>query len=111
MQMYLETVLAREDHAKEVKLYGLGPLLLDRYRSIFPKLYSADRDLAIRRDGWGFVLGLIGTAALYAEYGWIAMTTIFGRIPLAQMNMYRLLFRQGQEAVSPNLTHPAGPYK
>src|SRR3546814_8223859 len=69
MQMYLETVLAREDHAKEVKLYGLGPLLLDRYRGIFHKLYSADRDLAIRRDGWGFVLGLIGTATLYAAYG------------------------------------------
>ncbi|MFO0101635.1 MAG: ABC transporter ATP-binding protein, partial [Betaproteobacteria bacterium] len=30
MQMYLETVIAREDHAKEVKLFGLGPLLLDR---------------------------------------------------------------------------------
>ena len=26
MQMYLETVLAREDHAKEVKLFDLGPL-------------------------------------------------------------------------------------
>ena len=27
MQIYLETVLAREDHAKEVKLYGLGAAL------------------------------------------------------------------------------------
>ncbi|WP_241668899.1 hypothetical protein [Rhodanobacter glycinis] len=45
MQLYLETVLAREDHAKEVKLYGLGPLLLARYRGIFDKLYSDDRDL------------------------------------------------------------------
>src|SRR3546814_4207126 len=89
--MYLETVRAREDHAKEVKLYGLGPLLLDRYRSIFHKLYSADRDLAIRRDGWGFVLGLIGTATLYAAYGWIAMTTIVGRITLGQMTMYLML--------------------
>ncbi len=35
-QMYLETVLAREDHAKEVKLFGLGSLFLDRYRDISP---------------------------------------------------------------------------
>ena len=28
MQLYLETVLAREDHVKEVKLFGLGPLFL-----------------------------------------------------------------------------------
>lgn len=58
MQLYLETVLAREDNVKEVKLFGLGPLLLDRYRDIFHRLYKADRALAIRRDGWGFVLGL-----------------------------------------------------
>ena len=43
MQIYLETVLAREDHAKEVKLFGLGRRLLDRYRGIFDKLYPADR--------------------------------------------------------------------
>ena len=50
MQLYLETVLAREDHVKEVKLFGLGPLFLDRYRNIFRKLYKEDRDLTIRRD-------------------------------------------------------------
>jgi hypothetical protein len=33
MQLYLETVLAREDYAKEVKLYGLGERLLQRYRA------------------------------------------------------------------------------
>ncbi|HEU5468421.1 MAG TPA: hypothetical protein VFU77_03880, partial [Steroidobacteraceae bacterium] len=44
MQLYLETVLAREDHAKEVKLFGVGPLFLQRYRDIFRKLYREDRD-------------------------------------------------------------------
>ncbi len=68
MQMYLESVIAREDNVKEVKLFGLGSLLLGRYRDIFKRLYKADRSLAIRRDGWGNVLGLIGTAALYAAY-------------------------------------------
>ena len=111
MQMYLETVLAREDHAKEVKLYGLGPLLLDRYRGIFHTLYSADRDLAIRRDGWGFVLGLIGTVTLYIAYGWIAMTTVVGRITLGQMTMYLMLFRQGQAAVSASLSAIGGMYE
>ncbi|MGD9387867.1 MAG: ABC transporter ATP-binding protein, partial [Gammaproteobacteria bacterium] len=58
MQMYLETVLAREDHAKEVQLFALGPKLLQRYREIFRKLYREDRNLTLRRDGWGFVFGL-----------------------------------------------------
>src|SRR5215469_5596684 len=40
MQIYLETVIAREDHAKEVMLYRLGPRLLERYRAIFRRLYA-----------------------------------------------------------------------
>lgn len=111
MQMYLETVLAREDHAKEVKLYGLGPLLLGRYRGIFHALYREDRTLAIRRDGWGFVLGLVGTLTLYAAYGWIALTAVVGRITLGQMTMYLMLFRQGQSAVAAILSAIGGMYE
>jgi ATP-binding cassette subfamily B protein len=111
MQLYLETVLAREDHAKEVKLYGLGPLLLDRYRNIFNKLYRDDRDLTIRRDSWGFGLGLLGTLTLYAAYVWIAMSTVVARITLGQMTMYLMLFRQGQSAVSAMLSAIGGMYE
>ena len=111
MRAYLETVLAREDHAKEVKLYGLGARLLDRYRDIFQTLYSADRDLAIRRDTWGFVLGLVGTVALYGAYAWIAVSTVGGLITLGQMTMYFALFRQGQAAVSSGLSAIGGMYE
>ena len=111
MQLYLETVLAREDNVKEVKLFGLGPLLLERYRAIFRRLYKADRALAIRRDGWGFLLGLIGTLALYSAYGWIATAAVASRITLGQMTMYLMLFRQGQSAVSAILSAIGGMYE
>jgi ATP-binding cassette subfamily B protein len=111
MQLYLETVLAREDNVKEVKLFGLGPLLLERYRDIFRRLYKKDRRLAIRRDGWGFVLGLIGTAALYGAYAWIAVAAVASRITLGQMTMYLMLFRQGQSAVSAILSAIGGMYE
>ncbi len=111
MQIYLETVLAREDNVKEVKLFGLGPLLLQRYRNIFNRLYTRDRSLAIRRDGWGFVLGLIGTAALYGAYAWIAAAAVLSQITLGQMTMYLMLFRQGQSAVAAILTAIGGMYE
>jgi ATP-binding cassette subfamily B protein len=111
MQLYLETVLAREDHAKEVRLYGLGARFLARYRDIFARLYREDRALSIRRDSWGFALSLVATATLYAAYAWIAITTVRGGITLGRMTMYLMLFRQGQAAVTSILSAVGGMYE
>ena len=111
MQIYLETVIAREDHAKEVMLYRLGPRLLERYRDIFRRLYAEDRALTVRRDLWGFALGSIATAALYGAYAWIAVTAVRRIISLGQMTMYIALFRQGQSAVSAMLAAVGGMYE
>ncbi|MGH8228336.1 MAG: ABC transporter ATP-binding protein [Steroidobacteraceae bacterium] len=111
MQVYLETVLAREDHAKEVKLYGLGGRLLERYRGIFRTLYAQDRALAVRRDLWGFGLGLIATIALYGAYAWIAISMVRRMITVGEMTRYFILFRQGQAAVSAILSALGGMYE
>ncbi len=111
MQIYLESVLAREDNAKEVKLFELGPRLLDRYREIFVRLYREDRDLTLRRDAWGFGLGLLGTASLYGGYAWIASETALGAMTVGQMTMYLMVFRQGQTAVSAALSAVSGLYE
>jgi ATP-binding cassette subfamily B protein len=111
MQIYLESVLAREDTAKEVKLFQLGPRLLDRYREIFKRLYREDRDLTLRRDAWGFGLGLVGTCTLYGGYAWIAAETALGAMTVGQMTMYVMLFRQGQSAVSAALSAVSGLYE
>jgi ATP-binding cassette, subfamily B, bacterial len=111
MQMYLETVIAREDGVKEVKLFQLGPRLLQRYRDIFSRLFVEDRKLTIRRDTWGFILGLVSISALYAAYGWIVVTTVMGTITLGAMTMYLVLFRQGQSAVAAILSSVSGMYE
>jgi len=111
MQDYLESVLARDDHAKEVKLFGLGPRLLGRYKDIFVRLYDEDRRLAFRRDSWGFALGLLATATLYAAYAWVVLAAVRGQISVGQMTMYLLLFRQGQVAVTASLGAVSGLYE
>lgn len=110
-QMYLETVLAREDYAKEVQLFGVGPVLLDRYRGIFDKVYGEDRDLTIRRGGWGYLLGLLSTAAFYGTYAWIVIACVQQRISLGEMTMYVMVFKQGQSAFSSMLSSIGGMYE
>ena len=65
----------------------------------------------MRRDAWGFVLGLVGTAALYGGYAWIAAETVLGTMTVGQMTMYLMLFRQGQTAVSAALSAVSGLYE
>ncbi|MBW2188262.1 MAG: ABC transporter ATP-binding protein [Deltaproteobacteria bacterium] len=110
-QNYLEVLLAREDFAKEVKLFDLGPVFLDRYREIFRKLYTEDRALTLRRGGWGFVLGLLSTVAFYGAYAWIVLETAAKRITLGDMTMYLLVFKQGQSALAAILTSIGGMYE
>jgi ABC-type multidrug transport system fused ATPase/permease subunit len=110
-QTYLETLLAREDFAKEVKLFQLGPLLLQRYKDIFQRLYAEDRNLTIRRSGWSYALGLVSTAAFYAAYCWIVLDAIAGRISLGDLTMYLTVFRQGQSTFTSALSAIGGMYE
>jgi ATP-binding cassette subfamily B protein len=109
--MYLESVLAREDYTKEVKLYDLAPTLMDRYRAIFRKLFKEDRALTIRRGWWAFGLGLLGTIALYGAFAWVVVATVLGQLSLGEMTMYMMVFRQGQSAVSASLSSINGMYE
>lgn len=110
-QIYLEALLAREDYAKEVKLFGLGPLLMQRYQDIFQRLYKEDRSLTVRRSGWSYGLGLLSTASFYLAYCWIVLEAIAGRISLGELTMYLTVFRQGQTTFASSLTAIGGMYE
>ncbi len=97
---YLEMLLTRDSNAPEVKLYGLGPLLLERYRRFYQKFFTEDRRLAVRRAVWGFGLGLLSTTALYGCYAWIVVRTVAGALTLGDMTLYITVFRQGQGSLS-----------
>ncbi len=110
-QSYLEWLMAREDYAKEVKLFGLGKIFLDRYRQIFNTVFAEDKALTLKRGLWGFLLGLLSIAAFYGAYGWIAYATVASQITLGEMTMYLLLFKQGQSAMTSGLSAINGMYE
>ncbi len=99
-QNYLESAIARDDHAKEVKLFGLGQLFLARYRAIFDKHYLEDRNRTIRQGVYGYLLGLAGSVCFYGTYAWVAYRTARGEIGFGEMTMFLLVFRQAQHALS-----------
>jgi ATP-binding cassette subfamily B protein len=108
---YLEYVLANDDHAKEVKLFGLGPILLERYRSLGESFYEEDKKLAVRRAGWAYGLSLIGTGAFYGCYALMAVAAAVGELSLGNLALYVVAFRQGQQAFQSILTAVGGMYE
>ena len=96
---YLEWILTRDSHVKEVKIFGLGPLVLDRYRSLFATFYGDDRRIAIRRMASGVAFGALSIAAFYGMYALVATRAARAEITIGDLALYVAVFRQGQGAV------------
>ena len=108
---YLEWILTRDAHVKEVKLYGLGPLVLSRYRALYARFFDEDRRLAVRRFAAGMAFGLLSLAAFYGMYALMAGRAALGAISLGDLTLYIAVFRQGQGAIQAVLAAVGGMYE
>src|SRR5262245_27896804 len=93
---YLEHVLTIDNTVKEVKLFGLGEPLLQRYNDIFWKFFHEDEHLARRRSLISLLWGLAASASYYIAYAWIIFEAVGGLITIGSMTFYLTLFRQSQ---------------
>lgn len=109
--MYLENVLASEEHAKEVKLFGLGPHLLARYRALGEQFTREDEKLAVRRGTWAYLLSLVATLTFYGCYAVMAASAALGKLTLGDMTLGMVAFRQGQQSFQALLGGFGGMYE
>ena len=110
-QMYIESLVARDDYAKEMILSGIGSRLVQRYDDIFIEHYEENRALIIKRSMWGFLLSLLSMAALYGAYFWVALAVVESTITLGMMTMFFMSFKQGQQCFSNILESVGGMYE
>ncbi|MEZ5356702.1 MAG: ABC transporter ATP-binding protein [Bryobacteraceae bacterium] len=82
---YVRMLGASQQSAKEVKLFGLGPYLIDRYRNLADRFYAENRRLAMRRAGVGAGLNLIGTSGYYIAYIVIIQRALAGTISIGDL--------------------------
>jgi ATP-binding cassette subfamily B protein len=82
---YVRQTAASVDTAKEIKIFGLSPFLIDRYRSLSQSFYSANRRIAQARAAWGALFTGIGTLGYYAAYLWIIGRTLTGTLSLGDL--------------------------
>ncbi|NUP11947.1 MAG: ABC transporter ATP-binding protein [Polyangiaceae bacterium] len=106
--MYLERLLASDDYAKEIKVLGIGPVLLERYRTLGQRILEEDTGLAKRRFRWGTLLSLVATAVYYGVYATMVLAAAYGSITIGEMTLYAAAFRQGQQSFEAILSSLGG---
>jgi ATP-binding cassette, subfamily B, bacterial len=108
---YLEWILTRDSHVKEVKLYGLGDLILSRYRSLFATFFAQDAALLKQRFWLQLVSSLSAQGALYSCYGYVVWRAAHGQVSLGDLALAFAAFTQGQNAFSGILSTAASMYE
>lgn len=80
---YLQRVLAGRNEAKEVRAFGLGPLLRKRYDKLYDDRIDTLRQVARKRLGRSLAAGLGTSGLTVASMGLLAYLYVSGRMSLA----------------------------
>jgi len=91
---YVRQTGASVETAKEVKIFGLNRFLIDRYRELADGFYRANRQLAMRRAGWGGAFTTLGTIGYYMAYAVIIWRTVSGHDSVGDLTFLAGSFRR-----------------
>jgi ATP-binding cassette, subfamily B, bacterial len=82
---YLRILAGSKESAKELKLFALGPFLVQRYRSLFDEIHRQNVDLAKRKLYFGGFLTVLGTLGYYGTYAYVVYQAVAGALTLGQL--------------------------
>src|SRR3984885_3646377 len=77
---YIRLLGASSQSAKEVKIFGVGPHLAERYHEVSERIFEENKKVAVKRAGVGFILNLVSTGGYYGAYAVVLLRTLAGAI-------------------------------
>jgi len=82
---YLRVLGGSKESAKELKLFGLGRYLVERFTSLAMRLHGETTQLARRRLLMGSLLTLLGTVGYYGTYAFVIYETVTGSLTIGTL--------------------------
>jgi ATP-binding cassette subfamily B protein len=82
---YLRDLATSKEAAKELKVFGLGGYLRNRFRGITDQVISRTRSLLKRRVIAGSALGVLSSGGYYASYAYIVIRTLQGQMSVGDL--------------------------
>jgi|APFre7841882654_1041346.scaffolds.fasta_scaffold08767_4 ATP-binding cassette, subfamily B, bacterial len=108
---YLHWLLTDQSCAKEVRIFNLGQIFRDKYRSIRRQLLDERINLNLGRSVADTIAQAIGLVALFASLFFIATLGLVGSITVGDIVMYFGAVQQAQGSFSSVLSALAGLYE
>jgi ATP-binding cassette subfamily B protein len=96
---YLRLLGASAQSAKEVKIFGLGGHLTERYREVSQAMEDENRGLAIRRAVAGSALNVVATGGYYGAYAIVLIKTLGGAISLGTFSFLTGAFSRSRSYI------------
>jgi len=106
--VYLNWLLTGESHAKEIRLFDLGPLLMQRSFRLRRLLRQERTGIAFKRALAELAAQAGATLAVYGSFAFIAYRTVQGALSVGDLVMYYQAFQRGQAYLREMLSGLAG---
>ena len=100
---YLNQVVTTTDSAKEVRVFGFGPLLVDRFSEIRGQIRTGLRQISARGYRRQFITETAAAAAAYGSLAFIAHGALQGAITLGELVLYFGAFQVAMGSLRPTL--------
>src|SRR5580700_4770784 len=82
---YLRIVGSGKESAKEVKMFGLGGFLQNRYGALTDDVIRKNRELTRKRLWWGSALAIVGSVGYYASFAYLVWRTLLGEMSVGTL--------------------------
>ncbi|MBR6728374.1 MAG: ABC transporter ATP-binding protein, partial [Clostridia bacterium] len=85
---YFSDLAVNKDLAKEIRIFGLGDELIDRYDTVFQRYYKGLKSLIIRENVWQIVLAVLTAAVNCFFFATIALGVFRGDYQIGDYSLY-----------------------
>ncbi len=85
---YYSSTMVNKDMAKELRIYGLGDVLIERFKTIFELYFKGLRKLILSESIWHVSIAVVSTATHGIFFAMLAFMVYMGRILIGDYSLY-----------------------